>query len=164
VFRKWDGGLHWHFELEHLGEDEHGVWLGGGPGTVLRRGHQPPWVKPDAWVLLAPADGSWLSCWPKAGTDEIYVDVTSPPEWRDGTLTAIDLDLDVVRRPDGTTVLLDEDEFAEHQVRFGYPREVIEEAERTAKWLMEAVAARREPFDLAGPRWLARVAGRGQGG
>lgn len=35
----------------------------------------------------------------------------------------VDLDLDVVRRFDGSAEILDEDEFAEHQVRYGYPPE-----------------------------------------
>ena len=154
---KWGGRLHWHFAMEHLGVDDHGVWLAGEPGTVLQRGAEPPRVKPDAWVLLVPVSGSWIASWNAEDGPEIYVDVTSVPEWRDGTLVAVDLDLDVVRERDGTTVLLDEDEFADHQVRFGYPPDVVEHAERTATWLMEAVAARVEPFDRVGRRWLDAV-------
>ncbi|MDQ3896796.1 MAG: DUF402 domain-containing protein [Actinomycetota bacterium] len=153
--RKWGDRLHWHFAMQHLGDDEHGVWLAGAPGTVLQRGTEPPIVKPDAWVLLVPASGSWIASWNAEAGPEIYVDVTSRPEWRDGTLTAVDLDLDVVRRRDGTTVLLDEDEFADHRVRFGYPEAVVAAARRTADWLMETVAARAEPFDRVGARWLA---------
>ncbi len=155
---KWGGQLHWHFSMEHLGRDEHGVWLAGAPGTVLQRGSEPPRVKPDAWVLLVPPSARWIASWNDEAGPEVYVDVTLPPEWRNGTLVAVDLDLDVVRERDGTVALLDEDEFAEHQVQFGYPLDVIEEAERTATWLMDAVAARTEPFDRIGPRWLARAA------
>ena len=86
-FRKWDGSLHWHFVLEHLGEDEHGTWLGGPPGTVLRRGAERPIVQQHAFALLAPASGSWVACWNNGGNVEVYVDVTSLPEWDDGILT-----------------------------------------------------------------------------
>ncbi len=157
VFRKWDGSLHWHFSMEHLGEDEHGIWLGAPPLTPLRRGAEPPIVQQHAFALLAPASGSWVACWNAAGRVEIYVDVTSAPVWDDGTLTTVDVDLDVVRYRDGTTALLDEDEFADHQVRLAYPPDVVETAERTAKWLMEVVAARVEPFDTVGPGWLDAV-------
>ena len=157
MFTKWDGSLHWHFSMEHLGDDEHGVWLGGPSGTELRRGADRPIVQRHAFALLAPASGSWIASWNGAGPVEVYVDVTSVPEWDGGTLTTVDLDLDVVRKWDGTTALLDEDEFADHQLRFGYPADVVEVAERTAKWLMEAVAARTEPFDRVGTRWLAAV-------
>jgi uncharacterized protein len=44
----------------------------------------------------------------------------------------VDLDLDVVRRFDGSAEILDEDEFAEHQARYGYPPEVTGHAERAA--------------------------------
>ncbi|WP_180935649.1 DUF402 domain-containing protein [Nocardioides ungokensis] len=36
-------------------------------------------------------------------------------------LRAVDLDLDVVRGRTGRVWIDDEDEFAEHRVRFGYP-------------------------------------------
>ncbi len=156
-FRKWDGSLHWHFAMEHLGDDEHGTWLGGPPGTILQRGAGPPIVRHDPFVVLVPANGSWVASWLSQGAVELYVDVTSAPEWEQGTVTTVDLDLDVLRRRDGTTTLVDEDEFADHQLRFGYPLDVVEAAERTATWLMEAVGVRVEPFDQAGPRWLAAV-------
>ena len=41
-------------------------------------------------------------------------------------VTMVDLDLDVVRlRADQRVLIVDEDEFAEHQVRYSYPAEVI---------------------------------------
>jgi hypothetical protein len=52
--------------------------------------------------------------------------------------------------------LLDEDEFAEHQVRYGYPAEVIRRARSTAAELITRVRARDEPFGAVGPGWLAR--------
>ena len=73
---------------------------------------------------------------------EIYCDVATPPQWDDDQeeVTMTDLDLDVVRSAGNRQVLLlDEDEFAEHQVRYGYPREVIRQAERSAAWLQAAV-------------------------
>jgi hypothetical protein len=66
----------------------------------------------------------------------------------------VDLDLDVIRYRNGKVLLDDEDEFAEHQVTLGYPEDVIEKALATAKWLMDAVEQRREPFGAAGRPWL----------
>ena len=40
-------------------------------------------------------------------------------------LRAVDLDLDVVRGPTGRVWVDDEDEFAEHQVAFDYPDDVV---------------------------------------
>ena len=44
---------------------------------------------------------------------------------RRGTVTAVDLDLDVVRGWTGRVWVDDEDEFADHRVRFGYPADVV---------------------------------------
>jgi protein associated with RNAse G/E len=70
----------------------------------------------------------------------------------------IDLDLDVVRlRRDGRVFVDDEDEFAEHQVRYGYPPEVVNKAEQAAASLLAAVSAGLEPFGTAAERWLDKV-------
>jgi uncharacterized protein len=69
----------------------------------------------------------------------------------------VDLDLDVIRRRDGRLLLDDQDEFAEHQVRYGYPAEVIRQAEQAAAWLLAAVGANAEPFGLAYQAWLDKV-------
>jgi len=89
---------------------------------------------------------------------EIYCDVTTVPQWPTGSeVTMVDLDLDVRRRRTGAVELLDEDEFAEHQTRYGYPAEVVAEAEASAAWLVNAVRAHEEPFGVASFDWLARV-------
>ena len=72
-------------------------------------------------------------------------------------VTAMDLDLDVVRCWDGRVAVLDEDEFAEHQVQLGYPAELIDQARVTCDWLVSTVAARAEPFGQASAAWLARA-------
>ena len=60
---------------------------------------------------------------------ELYVDITTPPVWDGDLVTAVDLDLDVIRRFDGSWYVDDEDEFAEHQVAYGYPPELVTAAE-----------------------------------
>jgi hypothetical protein len=157
VFTKWDGRLHWHFFLRRLGEDEHGVWLAVPAGTPYQRGYEEPLIESDGFLVLIPSTGSWAALWNLKKEPEIYVDVTSPPEWSDGVVTAVDLDLDVVRYRDGRVRVLDRDEFAEHRALMAYPQTVVDGAEATARWLTEAMAARREPFGDASGRWLAGV-------
>ena len=70
----------------------------------------------------------------------------------------VDLDLDVVRRrATGAVELRDEDEFAEHRVRFGYPDDLVANAESTAKWLFGALGDGTEPFATAYRSWLKLV-------
>jgi uncharacterized protein len=52
--------------------------------------------------------------------------------------------------------VLDEDEFAEHQVRYGYPVEVVEQAQATTDDLVARLTARTEPFAAVGTAWLER--------
>jgi hypothetical protein len=154
-FTKWDGAAHWHFELEALGRDEHGAWFGARAGAVLQRGVEPPIRWPCDFLILWPRSGDYVVTFNASGKYPVYVDVTGPVTASDRRLRAIDLDLDVVRTATGEVRLLDEDEFGAHQVRYGYPREVIRTARATAGALLEWVAARREPFGLAPERWFA---------
>ncbi|MCM2429297.1 DUF402 domain-containing protein [Streptomyces sp. RKAG337] len=159
-YRKYDGSLHWNMAVHRLGEDEHGVWLGAPADSVMRKGHGPEVPCPEAQVLLFPRQGWWTAAFNAAPrSTEIYCDITTPPEWRSASLvTMVDLDLDVIRkRGKPTPLLVDEDEFAEHQVRYGYPADVIEQAAAAAQWLMRQVGDGAEPFTTVYRSWLAHV-------
>jgi hypothetical protein len=159
-FRKYDGARHWQHRARRLGEDEHGSWIGHPAGAEMRRGTEPPVTLGHAYAAVVPPRAEWVA-WFNAEPEpvEIYCDVTSLPRWtgRD-RVTMIDLDLDVCRiRADGSVHLLDEDEFAEHRVRYGYPPEVVERATRVAAELAVALADGTEPFAGAYRAWLNRV-------
>ncbi|MER6944783.1 DUF402 domain-containing protein [Nonomuraea sp. NPDC000554] len=158
VFRKYGGALHWNHAGRILGEDEHGVWVAVAAGTLARKGAEPPiaWDFPSS--MLFPRDAWWTASFngPQHRA-AIYIDVTTVPEWREGEVTMVDLDLDVIKMRDGRLILDDEDEFVEHQVSLGYPAEVIERAEETARWLLRAVEERQGPFGGAHVRWLSQV-------
>ena len=105
-------------------------------------------------MLLVPAEGCWTADFNAEDDMEIYVDVTTRPVLDGDTVTAVDLDLDVVRFFDGRVEVLDEDEFAEHQVQLAYPAELISQARATCDWLVGAVSSRAEPFGRAArPGW-----------
>jgi hypothetical protein len=162
-YTKWGGKRHWRFPAEPLGSDEYGWWYACPAGTSMCRGLEEPIVTDYDFVMLVPARGAWVAAWhgPAHRTLAMYIDVTSVPVRRDGLVEAVDLDLDVVRRWDGTVGLLDEDEFDEHQLLYGYPAEVIAQARATADELLDQVARRVEPFGEVGDAWLASfLAGR----
>jgi protein associated with RNAse G/E len=161
-YRKYDGTLHWNLRMRRLGEDEHGVWLGLPADSVMRKGDGPEVPIACAHVILFPREKWWTAVFnaPPRAT-EVYCDITSPVEWvSPDEVTMVDLDLDVIRkRADGRTLMVDEDEFAEHQVRYEYPAKVIAQAEAAGQWLLEAVGGGAEPFGEAYRPWLAMVAG-----
>ena len=123
----------------HLGEDEHGVWL----GVPLNRFDEAEFKYDDPYVLLVPQDSWWTALFnaPSRRT-EIYCDVATPADWSGtGRVRFADLDLDVRRRRGtGAVELVDVDEFEVNRARFGYPQDVVEQARSAANWLVNAAA------------------------
>lgn len=158
VTTKWGDRPHWEFDATYLGADAHGDWIGIPVGTPMAR-PGAAFVTEAAQVGLVPPDAGWLATfhapgWPVA----TYVDMTTVPVWDGDVVRAVDLDLDVVLLAGGDVFVDDEDEFAEHRVRFGYPPDVVALAEEAAAWVSEAVLQQRAPFDddtAAG--WLDRL-------
>ena len=95
--------------------------------------------------------------WPGFRSSETssYVDIVSGMARTQALVTMVDLDLDVIRRRDGSIELLGEDEFALHQVELGYPTQLIEHAERMADHVLSAVRSNVAPFDgVAASEWM----------
>jgi uncharacterized protein len=161
VFRKYDGSLHWHQTMTRLGEDSHGVWLGAPAGLIARKGeHGPPVVAEHSQIMLFRPDAWWTAAFNgPPGHNDLYVDITTPPVWtHPGEVTMVDLDLDVLRmRADGSVIIVDQDEFAEHQVRYAYPPDVIAAAQTAADWLHAVIGDGAEPFASDYRKWLAMV-------
>lgn len=158
VYRKYDESLHWHQWMTHLGDDEHGRWLGAPAGTPAQRGDEPPVLFDEAQVMLLPRDRWWTAAFYSAPREvEVYCDITTPVEFSDDLVTMVDLDLDVLRLRDGSMLVDDEDEFAEHQVRYGYPADVVAEAQRSCDWLASNITT-AEPFLTAYRPYLDRMA------
>lgn len=163
AFSKYDGTRHWWGDLTLLGADGHGVWLGGGPDTPWRRPGRTL-VAGAHWVNLVPYDARHVATFNAPGgtlSAGVYVDVTDRPVWsRDVvggglSVTAVDLDLDVVRRFTGTCTIDDEDEFAAHAVAFGYPPDLVAATRAEADRLLRAVSGGAEPYGHVGLDWLA---------
>jgi uncharacterized protein len=167
--RKWGDRPHWQFDCLYLGDDEHGTWLGFPRGTHMTR-PGAEYVSPTDQLGLVPAEGlpdaerGWLATFHAPGGPlSVYVDVTAPPTWAGSTVIAVDLDLDVVRELDGRVWVDDEDEFAEHQVLFGYPAPVISAARASADRLVPLLSRHHPPYDGSHVRWFEVLRGFHQG-
>lgn len=158
VYTKYDGSRHRDYAARKLAEDELGTWLGVTTGTKSVY-HGRPSVERIPFVLLVPHLAWWTAMFnPPPRTSEVYCDIASPARWDGDTVALVDLDLDVVRRRHtGLVQLLDEDEFADHRVRFGYPDELVAEARAAAGRLVTALGDGTEPFASAYRRWLSQV-------
>ncbi len=156
-WRKWDGSPHWEHECLYLGSDRWGDWLGQRAGwRSFRPGRDM--LLTAASVALIPTDRTdyVLTVNAPPQRTRVYIDVAWDVRWGDDAVpTAIDMDLDVVRRVDGTVFVDDIDEWQEHRERYGYPSRVIERLESVARDLERRVAAHEAPFDEDTPdHWL----------
>jgi hypothetical protein len=156
-FGKWGGRPHWEMDLRYLGSDRFGEWLGSPPGMPMRRPGMTTSTDAEC-AFLVPHEGDFVASF--NGRDvatAIYVDVTDTPRWDGDTVRAVDLDLDVITAWDGTVLVDDEDEFAEHQVEYGYPVEVVEAAQRSCDALVAAISGGQEPWATVGHAWCAQA-------
>jgi hypothetical protein len=165
IFGKWGGRPHWEYDAVRLGDDAHGVWLGVPAGSRLAR-PGADFLTEHAFVVLVPTDSPFTASFyddaasSSSGWVEVYVDITTVPVWDGSTVHLVDLDLDVVKGRTGRVWVDDEDEFADHRVRFGYPAEVVELAVASCEAVRRAVTASRAPFDATtSRRWLDMLEG-----
>lgn len=96
----------------------------------------------DRWynVFRLSRPGCGLSLW--------YCNITTPPTTEGRYIRYIDLDLDVAVRPDGTISVLDEDEFRENQLRYGYSQEVVRRAREAVEEVLALARNGGFPFCL----------------
>lgn len=158
VFSKWGPRPHWEYDAVRLGQDAHGVWLGVPSGTRLSR-PGADFRTEHGFVVLVPAEAAFAASFYEPGNwVDIYVDIATPPVWDESTLHLVDLDLDVVKGRTGRVWVDDEDEFADHRVRFDYPEEVVRLAVSSCEQVRRAVESRRPPYDgRTGAYWLGEL-------
>ncbi|GAA4984966.1 hypothetical protein GCM10023317_09730 [Actinopolymorpha pittospori] len=104
--------------------------------------------------MLFPREAWWTALFQAAPAR--YCDVSTPAKWsHPGEVVTVDLDLDVCRiREDGSVFVDDEDEFTLHQVRYGYPSNVVARTEAASEWLSAALHERTEPLGSRYHEWL----------
>ncbi len=159
---KWPDRPHWVFGGSYLGSDGHGDWIGFPRGSRFTRPGADV-TMPNDQVGLVPSESlderGWVAAFHGPGSDfRLYVDMATPPVWDGTVVRSVDLDLDVVQGVSGRVWIDDEDEFADHRVRWAYPEDVVEGALRSCRRVESAVHRSEPPFDgETHLPWLARL-------
>lgn len=161
-FGKYDGDEHWGFDLDVLGDDVHGLWLGGRKAIPLTKPGTTVPAHDDFVVLIPTGDEWWVATFNKAPggssrTIEIYVDITTPTTVNQGEVFTLDLDLDVIKRSDGSVEIDDEDEFEQHSREMSYPPRLVTAAREAALGVRLMVEQGEAPFDGSHKAWLDKV-------
>lgn len=94
----------------------------------------------------------WLDRWYNvfrfgSSAGKFYCNVCAPPSFDGRVLSYVDLDIDVLVKPDFTYKVLDREDFADNTVRYGYPVEVQENAQAALAELIGLIESRSFPFD-----------------
>jgi len=97
----------------------------------------------------------WLGRWynvfrfeeASGGLKYFYCNVAMPADFVNQTLSYIDLDIDVVIRPDRTYEVLDEGDFAASAELYGYSDELVRRVKTALNELLGSLARNEFPFD-----------------
>ena len=79
---------------------------------------------------------------------KFYCNVNTPPLLKDGVLSYVDLDVDVLVEPDFSHLVLDEEEFERHAEIYGYPPLYRTRVREAVGEILRLVEAREFPFSL----------------
>lgn len=139
----WDGTPRRRLPLQPLGADGFGTWY-----RPLSRRTSITGCSADSLVLVS-AGGDWIAGWSVDGSVDAHGTVTTAMAVTSHGISAVELDLGVVRFRDGRTTIVDHDRFDQLRVQMGYPPELIEHALATTRRLYDALRRRTGPFAAA---------------
>ena len=91
----------------------------------------------------------WLDRWYNVFrfSDRYYCNVSMPPSFDGHVLSYVDLDIDVLVKPDFSYQVLDLEDFEDNARALNYPLEVRENAHAALAELIKLIEARSFPFD-----------------
>ena len=112
--------------------------------------------------MLLSTDSRFAAYWNTDRTKphELYIDIIKLIKADSQEIAMFDLDLDVARTWEGHVEVLDRDEFELHRNILRYPKDVGEQAERTAELLFTLVRNGKEPFGAVGDTWRTNAVSR----
>jgi len=112
-----------------------------GLGSISRGTVSYEYYWPDRWYNVFrfhEPDGAFRS---------YYCNIAMPPKLGDSFLDYIDLDIDVVVGKDLSYEVLDRDDFERNKLRYGYPAEIVAEAQKSLDEVIELIGSAQFPFD-----------------
>jgi hypothetical protein len=142
------------FDVRPLVEDQFGVWLYAPRGSVWKAPHATGTLPFDALALFSPEQW-WVAWWVEdARGRRIEIDVCLPPQREPNGWSYVDLELDVVKRENGSTEVLDRDEFDAACLNGWISAQDARRADVITEAMADALRRGDEPFGEEGWRRL----------
>lgn len=160
-----------------LGEDEHGVWGCLPPRAPIETSDGDVVRFRNLVLLCYPRNRWWVAIFrpgaervadvyhPDGRVDsltkaeQIYVHMTTPAALTAEGVSFIDLVLDVIRLPDRTVKVLDEDELDGQVAEWSIPFEVVTNARLACREVEKMLREDAEPFGQVWKEWLGHYVG-----
>ena len=125
---KYNGSLHYRYLVQQIDRTDERLVTYFQPGTPVES-HRGPMIgtrhvlsffwPARPYVLHVEWDAHW-------NPHHLYVDIATATTWLDGTIRYIDLDLDLILRPNAPSIHLDDaDEFETHRHQWNYPDALV---------------------------------------
>jgi predicted RNA-binding protein associated with RNAse of E/G family len=177
---RWPDRVSEQWEEVALGEDEYGVWGCLPPlasveisnGDVVRFRYPVLLCYPkDRWwvAIFRPGSERIAEIHHPDGTvhavespEQIYVHMATPAALTEEGVSFFDLVLDVIRLPDRTVTVLDEDELESHVAEGSIPLDAVANARLACDEIAEMLREDIEPFGEVWTDWLDRFLGEKQ--
>jgi len=160
---KYNGDKHFSYPSQMISQDPEVITVYGPPGRRLLHPGRGLDMSMENMTIDFFFPGRYYNVFAGFNLDgsfrHYYCNLCLPPELDAGQLTWVDMDLDLVVRPDLTYVVDDEDEFAERTIAWSYPPELVQTLRSALEELIALVESRSFPFDGTAQRLLCEIRG-----
>jgi protein associated with RNAse G/E len=153
---KFDGSLHYQFDAQLVSASGNEIRVYTPPGckAVTYRGEV---VCTSHALRIFYTDRPWnmmVRWFPDWRFENHYVNIAEPATWDGHVLRWVDLDLDIIHHAGAADPMLDdEDEFARHRVKWGYPQATVDRCWRAVEEVYGLIRNQSPPFDQITTRW-----------
>ncbi len=133
----------------------------GKPGRILTHHTKQRRFTAKHWALEFFSLQEWFTIsidFLEGQVHQHYCNIAEPARLAAATLSFVDLDLDLIRRPGKEWEVVDEDELEANAQRFGYPLALVIRARAEVEGLRERIRSGTFPFDGTLRPYMERVA------
>ncbi|WP_256757961.1 DUF402 domain-containing protein [Cohnella sp. WQ 127256] len=154
-------GNHRHYEWNTtlLEKTEGYVFVLGHYGRELQHYTKGKIFTIDNWTIEFFSFDSWFTVSADIVDGRItqyYCNICKPAQMDGSTVSFVDLDIDLIYK-NGEWIVVDEDEFAVHSIKFSYPSDLIDRVWQELRGLQQLIARKGFPFDGAIEKHMAKI-------
>ncbi|MFW5788196.1 MAG: DUF402 domain-containing protein, partial [Halanaerobiales bacterium] len=147
---KYDGQVHYEWSSEIVDKNKEYIVVQSKPGRELvhhSRGEIFTFDNP-AIEIFSFRDWYTVSAnFNENKVESYYCNICKPAQLKNGILSFLDLDLDLVKRKNEDWKVVDEDEFLENMQIYGYPEQLVKRIRRELNNLQDKLEKGEFPFN-----------------